>query len=118
LDFAATPGASQSNPEALRLSPGSFHSFQITEKEKESMKVKEVFAQAAAKLFDVTPEKVEEHFRTTGLSALPEFEAEMPPEKQAEIEQMDLERFRLVLTAIFDAVGVSMNKIEKTIKKG
>jgi hypothetical protein len=31
---------------------------------------------------------------------------------------MDLERFRLVLTAIFDAVGVSMNKIEKTIKKG
>jgi hypothetical protein len=118
VDFAAAPGTSQSNPEALRLSPGSSHPFQIKEKEKESMKVKEVFAQAAAKLFDVTPEKVEEHFRTTGLSALPEFEAEMPAEKQAEIETMDMERFRLVLTAIFDAVGVSMNKIEKTIKKG
>lgn len=82
------------------------------------MKAKDVFAQAAARLLDVTPEKIEEHFRTTGLSALPEFEAEMPAEKQAEIEQMDLERFRLVLTAIFDAVGVSMNKIEKAIKKG
>jgi hypothetical protein len=82
------------------------------------MKVKEVFVRATAKLFDVTPERVEEHFRTCGLTALPEFEAEMPPEKLAEIANLDTERFRLVLTAIFDAVGVSMNKIEKAIKKG
>lgn len=82
------------------------------------MKVREVFTQAAAKLFDVTPERVEAHFRSTGLNALPEFEAEMPAEQQAQIENMDIEHVRLVLTAIFDAVGVSMNKIEKAIKKG
>lgn len=82
------------------------------------MKVREVFTQAAAKLFDVTPERVEEHFRSTGLSVLPEFEVEMPAEQQAQIENMDMEHFRLVLTTVLDAVGVSMNKIEKAIKKG
>ncbi len=82
------------------------------------MKVKEGFTHVVAKLFGVTPERVEEHFRSTGLNALPEFEAELPPEKQAEIENLDIERFRLALTVLFDAVGVSMNKIEKAIKKG
>lgn len=82
------------------------------------MKVKEVFVNTTAKFFDVTPERVEEHFRTCGLAALPDFEAEMPPEMQAEFENLDMEHFRLVLTAVFDAVGVSMNKIEKAIKKG
>ena len=81
------------------------------------MKAKDVFARAAAQLFDVTPEKVEEHFRTTGLFSLPEFQAEMPPEKQAEIEAMDMEMFRIILTSIFDAIGVSMSKLEKTIQK-
>ena len=81
------------------------------------MKAKDVFVQAAARLFNATPEKVEEHFRTTGLFSLPEFQVEMPPEKQAEIEEMDMEKFRIILTSIFDAIGVSMNKLEKTIQK-
>ena len=82
------------------------------------MKTNDVFTQAAARLFNVTPERVEEHFRTTGLFSQPEFEAEMPPEQQAVIENMDMEKFRIFLTSVFDAIGVSMSKLEKTIQKG
>jgi hypothetical protein len=82
------------------------------------MKVSQVFTNVASKVFDATPEAVEEHFRTTGVFSLPEFEAELPAERVAEIESWNVDNLRVIVTSLLDAVGVSKTRIEKIIKKG
>jgi mevalonate kinase len=82
------------------------------------MKVSQIFTNVVSKLFAVTPDAIEKHFSTTGVFALPEFETELSDERVAEIEAWDIEKLRVIVTPLLDAVGVSKAKIEKIIKKG
>ena len=82
------------------------------------MKTKDVYARAIARMFEVTPEVVEQHLKNTALFRSPEFEVEMPVDEQVAVEKVDVHQLRLTLTSILDAFGVSMSKIEKAIKKG
>jgi len=82
------------------------------------MKTKDIYARVIAKMFEVTPEVVEQRLKNTALFRSPEFEVEMPAEEQAAVEKVDVHQLRLHLTSVLDALDISMSKVEKTIKKG
>lgn len=82
------------------------------------MKAKEVLIQTTAKVFDVSPDTVEHFFRTTGLWEQPELQEELPEPVQAWFENLNLPLARIFATTLLDRLGVSMNKLEQTMKKG
>jgi|GEM_PF-2666320 len=107
----------QPHPDAPVTQHQSSDPFQ-NEKEKQSMKTKDIYARVIAKMFEVTPEVVEQRLKNTALFRSPEFEVEMPAEEQAAVEKVDVHQLRLHLTSVLDALDISMSKVEKTIKKG
>jgi len=82
------------------------------------MKAKVIYARAIAKMFEVSPEVVEQQLKNTALFRSPEYEVDLPIDEQTAIENVDIHQLRVSLTSVLDALGISMSKIEKAFKKG
>jgi hypothetical protein len=82
------------------------------------MRTKDVLTRTGSKLFDVSPESVDQFFRTTGLWEQPGMQEEMPEPIQNWLETLNMPLARIFVTSFLDALGVSMKKLEQTMKKG